>query len=155
MIGQFAPDFELPNQDGNPVKLSDYRGKKVIIFAFPKAFTAGCNNQACGFRDEFPHLETANAVVLGISGDSQETLRKWKQAKQLPYDLLSDPSHAVLMELNAWGMSLFGVINLPRIARSFWVIDEEGRVVDMQVGISPGASVRRALAAIQNMQEPG
>lgn len=155
MIGQFAPDFELPNQDGNPVKLSDYRGKKVIIFAFPKAFTAGCNNQACGFRDEFPHLETANAVVLGISGDSQETLRKWKQAKQLPYDLLSDPSHGVLTKLNAWGMSLFGVINLPRIARSFWVIDEEGRVVDMQVGISPGASVRRALAAIQNMQEPG
>lgn len=155
MIGQFVPDFELPNQDGKQVKLSDYRGKKVIIFAFPKAFTAGCNNQACGFRDEFPHLETANAVVLGISGDSEETLLKWKQAKRLPYDLLSDPSHAVLTKLNAWGMSLFGVINLPRIARSFWVIDEEGRVVDMQVGISPGASVRRALAAIQNMQEPG
>jgi len=155
MIGQLAPDFELSNQDGKQVKLSDYRGRKVVIFAFPKAFTSGCNNQACGFRDEFPRLETANAVVLGISGDSPETLRSWKDAKSLPYDLLSDPDHQVLAMLNAWGTSLFGIVTLPMITRSFWVIDEAGRVLDMQVGIGPLESVRRALAVIEKPGKPG
>jgi peroxiredoxin Q/BCP len=155
MIGQFAPDFELPNQDGKQVRLSDFRGQKVVIFAFPKAFTAGCNNQACGFRDEFPRLETANAVVLGVSGDNQETLRKWKDTKNLPYDLLSDPDHQVLTMLNAWGTSLFGIITLPMITRSFWVIGEDGRVLDRQVGISPMESVRRALAVIEKTGQPG
>ncbi|MCB9450843.1 MAG: peroxiredoxin [Anaerolineaceae bacterium] len=155
MIGQPAPDFELPNQDGRQVKLSDYRGKKVVIFAFPKANTAGCNNQACGFRDEFPRIETANAVILGISGDSQDKLREWKAQKNLPYDLLSDTGHEVLGKLNAWGISLLGLIKLPVTTRSFWVIDEDGRVIDMQVGISPMESVRRALAAVENVSQPG
>jgi peroxiredoxin Q/BCP len=148
-IGQPAPDFELPNQDGEPVRLSDFRGQKVVIFAFPKANTAGCNAQACGFRDEFPNIETANAVVLGISADTPAELKTWKQAKNLPYDLLSDTERRVLAAWGAWGLSLLNVINLPLMMRSYWVIDENGIVADMQVGVSPTGSVNKALAALK------
>lgn len=155
MIGEQAPDFELLNQDRQAVRLSDFRGKKVVIFAFPKANTGGCNNQACGFRDEFPRITTANAVVLGISGDSPEELKAWQTMKKLPYDLLSDPDHTVLQAWDAWGRSLLGLLKLPIITRSFWALDEEGRIIDMQVGITPWESVKRALAAVENTAMPG
>jgi peroxiredoxin Q/BCP len=148
-IGKPAPDFELRNQDGQPVKLSDYRGRKVVLFAFPKANTMGCNAQACGFRDEFESISAHNAVILGLSGDSIETLKEWKQNKQLPYDLLSDPEHEVLKAWDAFGMSLLGVIRLPMIQRSYWVIDEQGTLIDKKVPVSPGDSVKRALEAVQ------
>jgi thioredoxin-dependent peroxiredoxin len=148
-IGVSAPDFELLNQDGKTVKLSDLRGKKVILFAFPQAFTAGCTTQACGFRDQFPKVEAANAVVLGISPDKPDTLKRWKAEKGLQYDLLSDPDHKVLDQWSAWGISLFGLLTLPRTTRSVWVIGEDGKVLDAQVGISPTESVRRALAVVE------
>lgn len=99
-VGDVAPDFELQNQKGETVKLSDYRGKKVLLFAYPKAGTPGCTTQACGFRDNFAQIETNNAVVLGLSPDSPEDLDKWIEAEGLQYDLLSDPDHEVL---EAWG----------------------------------------------------
>lgn len=80
-VGDVAPDFELKNQKGETVKLSDYQGKKVLIFAYPKAGTPGCTTQACGFRDNFAQIETANAVVLGLSPDSPEDLAKWMKPK--------------------------------------------------------------------------
>lgn len=148
-IGELAPDFSLDNQDGKNVKLSDFRGRKVIIFAFPAAFTSGCTTQACGFRDEFPRFETKSAVVLGVSPDTPEKLKAWKDEKKLPYDLLSDPNHKMLTAWRAWGKHIIGPIKLPRVIRSFWVIDNNGRVVDGQVDISPLDSVQRALAAIE------
>lgn len=148
-IGELAPDFELLNQENQPIKLSDYRGKKVILFAFPQAFTMGCNNQACGFRDQFPRFESKNAVVLGISPDTPDVLQRWKQEKGLQYDLLSDPDHKVLDQWSAWGRSLLGVMTLPRTTRSVWVMNEQGQVIDAQVGITPAESVRRALAVIE------
>ena len=144
-----APDFELPNQDGKLVKLSDYRGRKVILFAFPQAYTGGCTAQACGFRDEFPKIESVPAVVLGVSPDTQDKLKNWKHDLQLPYDLLSDPQHKVLDQWSAWGMWLFGMVKLSRTVRSVWVIDEKGIVIEADVGISPAESVRKALEAIQ------
>ena len=76
-IGQEAPDFTLPNQDNADVRLRDQRGRKVVIFAFPKAGTAGCTRQACGFRDELPRIEAGNAVVLGLSTDQPAQLKSW------------------------------------------------------------------------------
>jgi thioredoxin-dependent peroxiredoxin len=147
-IGDVAPDFELLNQDGHSVKLSDFRGKKVVLFAYPKAGTPGCTTQACGFREEFPKLTAANVVVLGISADTPKDQLKWKNAEQLPYDLLSDPDHAVLEAWGAWGeKSMYGKKYLG-IIRSHWVIDEQGVVLDTQLGISPKDSVEQAVARI-------
>jgi len=147
-VGQPAPDFELPNQDGNPVKLSDYRGKKVVLFAYPKAGTPGCTTQACGFRDQFPQIEAGNAAVLGISPDSPKDLLKWKQAENLPYDLVSDPDHRVLEAWGAWGeRSMYGR-KFMGVIRSHWVIDENGVVLDEQLKVSPKDSIERAVRTL-------
>lgn len=145
-IGEKAPDFELLNQDGAPVHLSDFRGKKVVMFAYPKAGTPGCTTQACGFREQFPKLTASNVVVLGISADTPKDQLKWKQNEDLPYDLLSDPDHAVIEAWGAWGeKSMYGK-TYTGIIRSHWVIDEQGMVLDEQIGISPKDSVEKAVA---------
>jgi peroxiredoxin Q/BCP len=147
-IGETAPDFELPNQDGKSVKLSDFRGKKVILFAYPKAGTPGCTTQACGFRDAFPRIGESNAVVLGISPDQPADQLKWKAKENLPYDLLSDPDHTVLEAWGAWGeKSMYGKTYWG-VIRSHWVIDENGVIEDAQIKISPQDSVAKAVAAL-------
>ncbi|MCU0513911.1 MAG: thioredoxin-dependent thiol peroxidase [Anaerolineae bacterium] len=147
-IGDIAPDFELPNQEGTLVKLSSLRGKKVLLFAYPKADTPGCTTQACGFRDAFPRIETSNAIVLGISPDKPKDLLKWKTKQNLPYDLLADVEHRVL---EAWGVwvekSMYGKKYMG-VSRSHWLIDENGVVIDAQVGVSPQESIDRALRGL-------
>ena len=147
-IGETATDFELLNQDSLPVRLKKYRGRKVVIFAFPQAFTPNCTAQACSFRDQFPRIAADDTVVLGISPDKPDTLKRWKIENNLQYDLLSDSDHSVLHEWGAWGKPVLGVIKLRRANRSFWVLNEEGVVIDMELGVSPEASVTRALNAL-------
>jgi peroxiredoxin Q/BCP len=147
-IGSYAPDFELPDEDGNPVKLSGLRGKKVVIFAYPKAGTSGCTTQACGFRDNYPHIETSNAVVIGLSPDEPAALRKWKDDENLPYTLLSDPDHQVLEAWGAWGEKINYGKKYEGVIRSHWVIDEKGVVLDERIKITPENSVKFALKAL-------
>jgi peroxiredoxin Q/BCP len=148
-IGQQAPDFELPNQDGETVRLSDFRGQKVVMFAFPKAGTAGCTMQACAFRDEFPQISAENAVILGISADRPDQLKQWHTKHNLQYDLLADPKQTVIGEWNAGGTSILGLVQVPFAKRSYWVVDEDGILIAMQIGIGPRASVAKALEALQ------
>jgi peroxiredoxin Q/BCP len=153
--GERAPDFELLNQDGNPIRLRDFRGRKVAIFVFTRANTMTCNVQACGFRDEYARFEAANAVVLGISTGTPDTLREWKARHKLPYDVLCDPEHVFMEAWGAWGMSVAHLIKLPIATRSYWVIGEDGRVMDGQVGVGPGESLARALAVIERTRVAG
>lgn len=143
--GEMAPDFELRNQHGELVKLSDYRGRKVLLFAYPKAGTSGCATQACGFRDHFAQIETANAVVLGLSPDAPAVLAKWIKAESLPYDLLSDPEHQVMGAWNAWGERTMYGKTYQGVIRSHWIIGEDGTVLDEQIKISPKKSIEAAL----------
>ncbi len=146
--GQPFPDFTLPTQDGKTVSLADFRGKKVILFAFPKANTGGCTAQACGFRDSFPQLNISNAVVLGVSPDAQKDLKKWKDKEGLGYDLLSDVDKTLLNTLGVWQeKSMYGKKYMG-VVRSHWVINEQGNVIDEQIKVSPEESIKRALAAI-------
>lgn len=147
-IGEMAPDFALPNQDGETVKLSDFRGKRVVLFAYPKAGTSGCTTQACGFRDEMPRIEAANTAVLGISPDAPDALKQWQTDENLPYDLLSDPGHQVLEAWGAWGeKSMYGKTYMG-VIRSHWVIGEDGTIIDEQLKVSPKKSVEKALKAL-------
>lgn len=144
-IGKKAPNFKLENQDGEIVKLSDLKGKKIVLFAYPRANTSGCTRQASGFRDEYRRIKKAGAVILGISPDKPATLKKWKDKIDLPYDLLSDPDHTVLEAYGAWGEKrMYGKIHYG-VIRSHFIIDEKGKLVDAQIRVKPEQSVERAV----------
>lgn len=146
--GDMAPDFELPNEEGRPVKLSDYRGQRVILFFYPKADTPGCTAQACGFRDNFPRIEAAGATVLGISPDTPRALAKWKAKLDLPYSLLSDRDHAVAEAYSAWGERSFMGRNFMGIIRSHVVVGPDGRLENVQIKVRPAESVERGVEAV-------
>ncbi len=144
-VGDSAPEFELISDEGQPVKLSDFRGQQVVIFFYPKADTPGCTTQACGFRDNFEVIEAASTVVLGISPDSPKALAKWKKKQNLPYPLLSDPQHEVAEAFGVWGEKKMYGRSYMGIIRSHFVVDTEGKIADAQFKVSPQDSVARAV----------
>ncbi|HVU10573.1 MAG TPA: thioredoxin-dependent thiol peroxidase [Phototrophicaceae bacterium] len=148
-VGELAPDFTLVNQDNQTVHLSDYRGKKVVMFAYPAAGTSGCTTQACGFRDQFPKLEAKNVVVLGISPDKPADQLKWKQKEGLQYDLLCDLDHHVLEQWGAWGDKTNYGKTYQGVIRSHWIIDENGILMDQKLNVKPVESVEKAVAALE------
>ena len=128
--GSKAPDFTLPADDGSEITLSDLRGKKVLIYFYPKDDTPGCTTQACDLRDRMPDLKAEGAVVLGISPDSVKSHQKFKKKYGLNFPLLADEDHAVAEKYGAWGeKSLYG-IKSTGIIRSSFLIDEQGQVVE-------------------------
>ncbi len=143
--GDIAPDFELQSDEGNSVKLSDLRGHRVVLFFYPKADTPGCTTQACGFRDNFPVIDAAGAIVLGISPDPVDRLAKWRAKEGLPYNLLSDTDHAVADAYGVWGEKKnYGRV-YEGIIRSHFIISADGRLEDVQYKVSPQMSVEKAL----------
>jgi peroxiredoxin Q/BCP len=148
-IGEQAPDFTLASDEGTEIKLSDLRGKRVLIFFYPKAFTGGCTTQACGIRDAFPQIEANNGVVLGISPDEPERLAEWRVAENLPYNLLSDPEHVVSTLYHSWGeRSMYGN-KFMGIIRSHFIVDADGNFEDVQHKISPKKSIEKAAKSFQ------
>lgn len=145
-VGDTAPDFELLSDEGNPVKLSDFRGQRVVVFFYPKADTPGCTTQACGFRDNYPTFQEANAVVLGISPDSPDDLAKWKAKQNFPYLLLADTEHAVSEAYGVWGEKTMFGNKYMGVNRSHFVIDEAGKLADVQYKVSPQKSVETAVS---------
>lgn len=147
-IGDTAPDFELPSDTGETVKLSDFRGKRVVLYFYPKDDTPGCTTQSCGFRDNYPQIEEKNAVVLGVSPDGVKSHQKFKTKFNLPFILLADEQHKVAEAYGVWGEKSFMGKKFIGIIRSHFVIDEQGKIADAQVKVSPTDSVERAMAAL-------
>ena len=147
-LGDTAPDFTLPGDKGQRVKLSDYRGKRVVVYFYPKDDTPGCTTQSCGFRDNYPAIQEKNAVVLGISPDDEKSHVKFRTKFNLPFTLLCDVDHAVAEAYGVWGeKSMMGKTYMG-IIRSHFVVDENGKLIDVQVNIKPEASVAGALEVI-------
>jgi peroxiredoxin Q/BCP len=147
-VGDVAPDFELLSDNGETVKLSDFRGKRVVLYFYPKDDTSGCTTQACGFRDNYPHIEEKNAVVLGVSPDGVKSHQKFKTKYDLPFTLLVDDQHTVAETYGLWvEKSMYGKKYMG-IERSHFVIDEEGKIIDAQIKVKPADSVSKALAAL-------
>ena len=129
--GSLAPDFTLPTDDGPDVSLSDFRGKKVVLYFYPRDDTPGCTTQACDLRDESSRLAELGVVVLGVSPDSVASHERFRKKFDLAFPLLADVDHKVAEAYGAWKEKVnFGVKALG-IVRSSFLIDEEGRVIDL------------------------
>ena len=147
-IGDPAPDFELLTDTGSKVKLSDYRGKRVVLYFYPKDDTPGCTTQSCGFRDNYLAIEEKNAVVLGVSPDGVQSHQRFKTKYNLPFTLLADEGHHVAETYGVWGEKSTMGKTYMGIIRSHFIVDEKGKLADAQVNVKPVDSVERAMAAI-------
>jgi peroxiredoxin Q/BCP len=146
--GEQAPDFELPNQDGEPVRLSGLRGQKVVLYFYPKADTPGCTTQACGVRDHLPAYEGAGATVLGVSPDPVKKIKKFHDGQGLNFTLLADADHAISEAYGVWvEKSMYGKTYWGA-QRSTFVIDEDGTVVHVIEKVSPKTHDEEVLAAL-------
>jgi peroxiredoxin Q/BCP len=126
--GDKAPDFTLPDPDGTPVSLSSLQGQKVVVYFYPAASTPGCTTQACDFRDNMASLRSAGYAVLGVSPDSLDAQKRFRDEQHVPYPLLCDPSREVLEAYGAWGEKKLYGKTVTGVIRSTFVIDEQGTV---------------------------
>ena len=146
--GDKAPNILLLDQDNTPVKVSSFKGHKVLVYFYPRADTPGCTTQACSLRDSREAIDTGGATVIGISPDKPAAQAKFDTKYGLGFPLLSDPDHAVTDAYGAWGeRSMYGKKYMG-IIRSAFVIDEQGAIVEPFYKISPKDTVPKALAAM-------
>jgi len=147
-VGQDAPAFTLPDQDGAPVSLADFAGRTVVLYFYPKADTPGCTTQACGVRDHLPDYEGAGAVVLGLSPDPVAKVKKFHDKQGLNFTLLADEDHAVCEEYGTWAeKSMYGRTYWGALRATF-IIDGSGTVVHVIPKVSPKKHDELVLAAL-------
>ena len=128
-VGTKAPDFTLPDQNGDMRSLSDYRGSKVVLYFYPKDMTQGCTKQACAFGDLYPQFREKGAVVLGVSKDSVASHKKFEEKYGLPFTILSDTEKEVIQMYDVWKeKKLYGKVSMG-VVRTTYLIDEEGTIV--------------------------
>ena len=148
-IGEAAPAFTLTDDAGKSVSLSDFRGKKVILYFYPKANTPGCTKQACALRDVFPKFEDKDVVVIGISPDKPAALVKFREKYNLPFILLSDPDHKIAEAYGTWGEKKMMGKTFHGILRSHFAIDEEGRLAEFTHKVKPEKTADLAIKLIR------
>ncbi|MDQ2781089.1 MAG: thioredoxin-dependent thiol peroxidase [Actinomycetota bacterium] len=141
--GDTAPDFTLTNDDGADVTLSDLKGQKVIVYFYPAAMTPGCTTQACDFSDSIDALHASGIEVLGISPDSPEKLKKFRENDHLTITLLSDPDKKVLGEWGAFGEKKLYGKTVQGVIRSTFVVDAQGRVADARYNVKATGHVAK------------
>ena len=142
-VGDKAPAFSLPDADGNTVKLSDFKGRKVIVYFYPAASTPGCTKQACDFRDSLAALNGAGIDVVGISPDKPEKLAKFRDAEGLTFPLLSDPERTVLTAWSAFGEKKMYGKTVQGVIRSTFLVDEKGKIAVAQYNVKATGHVAK------------
>lgn len=146
--GDPAPPFELPDQHGSPVRLEDYRGRKLLVYFYPEADTPGCTVQSCDLRDHRQDLAGIGTEVVGISPDLPDKQLAFDEKYELGFPLLSDPDHATAEAWGAWGEKVRGGKTVVGLIRSSFLVDEQGRIAGAWSPVKPEATVPNALAAL-------
>ncbi len=127
-VGKKAPDFTLLNQDGKKISLKDFKGKKIVLYFYPKDNTSGCTKEACSFRDDFPKFKKTDAVILGVSPDSVSSHKKFAEKYNLPFNLLADEDKKIVQLYDVWKeKSMYGKKYMG-VERTTYIIDEEGKI---------------------------
>lgn len=148
-VGMKAPEFTLQDQDGREVSLADYRGKKVVLYFYPKDSTPGCTRQACAFGEAWSAFQDHNTVVLGISKDSTASHAKFAQKYALPFPILSDPELIAIQAYDVWKeKKLYGKISMG-VVRSSYLIDENGVILDAREKVKPDTNAADLLARLE------
>jgi peroxiredoxin Q/BCP len=148
--GKPAPDFELKSDSGESVKLSDLRGKQVVLYFYPKDDTPGCTTQACGIRDAYGEFERAGAVVLGVSPDDERSHVKFKEKFDLPFTLLADEEHEVSEKYGVWGEKSYMGRTYMGVDRSTFVIGADGNVKKVMHKVKPDTHADDVLATLRS-----
>jgi peroxiredoxin Q/BCP len=146
--GSVAPDFELAGDDGQRIRLSELRGRPVVLYFYPRDDTPGCTAQACELRDEYTQFEDQGAVVLGVSPDDETSHARFKSKHSLPFTLLADEDHRVAEAYGVWGERDYAGKKYMGIIRSTFVIDPEGRIAAAMYGVKPEGHAAKVLAAL-------
>ena len=146
--GDLAPDFELPSDRGDTVRLTDLRGRRVILYFYPKDDTSGCTKEACGFRDALPSFEERNAAVLGVSPDPVRSHERFRDRYDLNFPLLADEDHAVAEAYGAWGTKKMYGREYEGVLRSTFLIDQDGRIEKVYRKVKPAEHAVEVLAEI-------
>jgi thioredoxin-dependent peroxiredoxin len=153
-VGDPAPDFELPDQDGRVVRLADFRGQPAVVYFYPKADTPGCTTQACGVRDRHADYAKAGAVVIGISPDPVAKVKKFHEKQALNFSLLADEDHAVADSYGVWvEKSMYGRTYFAN-ERTTFVLDPEGRVAAVLRKVKPAEHDELVLRALEDARPP-
>jgi peroxiredoxin Q/BCP len=148
-VGDTAPAFSLPDADGSTVKLSDFKGRKVIVYFYPAASTPGCTKQACEFRDSLAELNGAGIDVVGISPDKPEKLAKFRDAEGLTFPLLSDPDKKVLTSWGTFGEKMMYGKTVQGVIRSTFLVDEKGKIAVAQYNVKAAGTATKIQQIIE------
>lgn len=149
--GDPAPDLLLTDDEGQQFRLSDFRGKKVVLYFYPKADTPGCTKEACGFRDEIKEIEKTGALVLGASADSVAKQAKFKAKYRLPFRLIADENHELAEAFGVWKPKTFLGRKFLGVNRETFLIDENGRIAKIFRKVKPAEHPREVLEALKQL----
>jgi len=151
-IGDTAPDFTLPDQQGKQHKLSDYRGKWVLLYFYPRDDTPGCTKEACSVRDQLPKFDQRKSVVFGMSADSVESHLKFAQKFQLTFPLLADPDKKMIQAYGVWGQKQFMGKSYLGINRTSFLIDPKGKIARVYEKVKPEEHVQEVLNDLETLR---
>ena len=147
-VGEFAPDFTLKSDDGRDVSLKDFKGKRVLLYFYPKASTPGCTIEACEFRDLKPKFDKQDTVVLGVSADPEKSLQNFKLKQKLNFPLLSDPTRKMIKSFGVWRMKKFMGRSFKGIVRSTFLIGPNGKIEEIWDTVKAKGHADETLARI-------